>query len=418
MVDVVKPGSPWHDWFRSQFCVPEFSVQPTSEEEVVAAIAEAARRKLPVRVRGAGHSAGGICLTPGIQIDFDLYRDVISINRDKLQITIQPGMRVSELSAVLRKNGMSLNNQGGIDSQTAIGAMCTGTHGAGVSLPILANAIVGVRMVTAQGDLIELSEPKDSDLLKAVRVSLGLLGVVTAITVQAVPSYNIYFQSSYADTETILDGHDDLISSNRTGYFFWLPTIEAAVSWQLDVPGMAPPSRTTDICHVRRYNAFPVGEPSPALEPSDAFDHSSVIYPSVYPVNAFREVEYIVPLTRFREAFEELRHFQLHDHVAPLWPIECRSIAADEAWLSPCHGRPGVAISVVREHESDFWPALRAADAILDKYDGRPHWGKMHFLTRARLERLYPQYDAFKRLRREYDPNDMFLNDQLRPLFA
>jgi len=417
-MDVIKPGNPWHDWFRSQFCMPEFSVQPRSEEDVRAAVTAAALRGTSVRVRGAGHSAGGICLTPGMLIDFDQFRDVISIDKENCQITVQPGMRISELSAILRHNGMSLRNQGGIDSQAVIGAMVTGTHGAGVSLPILADAIVGLRMVTAQGDVLELSEPQDGELLKAVRVSLGLLGIITAVTIQAVPGYNLLAQFSCVDTETVLDSHDQLLENNRTGYFFWLPTRAAAAAWHLDIDSVPLTSRSEDICQVRRYNAFSPAAAPPSLGPGDLFDHSSVIYPETYPVSAFREIEYIVPLRRFGEAFEELRHFQIHQFSAPLWPLECRSIAADEALLSPCHQRAGVAISVVRSHEMDFWPALRAADAILDKYDSRPHWGKLHFLTRARLERLYPQYDTFRRLRREYDPSGLLLNDQLRTLFA
>ncbi len=101
-----------------------------------------------------------------------------------------------------------------------------------------------------------------------------------------------------------------------------------------------------------------------------------------------------------------------------IYPVECRAVKGDDTYLSAYSERDGYALSISGPLEEWSWGMLRDADAILDRYDARPHWGKHHFMTPERLERIYPKYDAFKRLRREMDPDGVFLNDHLRMLFA
>lgn len=168
---------------------------------------------------------------------------------------------------------------------------------------------------------------------------------------------------------------------------------------------------------MRVYNAVPVEEAPPALDPGEQFDHSSVIYPNVYTPN-FREIEYAVPFARFEETFDELRALFKTKYPQAIFPIECRAVKADDSYLSAYSERDGFAISVSGPLEESSWRMLQEVDAIFDRYEGRPHWGKHHFMSAARLERLFPRYDAFKRMRREIDPDGIFLNDHLRALFA
>jgi len=95
-----------------------------------------------------------------------------------------------------------------------------------------------------------------------------------------------------------------------------------------------------------------------------------------------------------------------------------RTTAADEALLSPAYGTATTVISVSGVPGTDYWPYLRAADETLRPFRPRVHWGKLHFLTRDRLLDLYPAAERFIALRRELDPDGIFLNDQLAPLFA
>jgi FAD/FMN-containing dehydrogenase len=161
----------------------------------------------------------------------------------------------------------------------------------------------------------------------------------------------------------------------------------------------------------------PVDEPAPELQPGEQFGHSSVIFPNPYIPN-FREIEYAVPFERFEEAFGEVRERFMSKYPQAIYPVECRPVKADDSYISAYAGRDGYAMSISGPLEHWTWAMLKEMDEILDRYDARPHWGKHHFMSPQRLERIYPRYDAFKTLRREIDPDGVFLNDHLRSLFA
>lgn len=415
---ILQPGRLWWNWFGEQYFVPSYVAKPTTEADVRQIVLVARRRGLPIRASGAGHSNPAIVPTPGIHVDFDDFRDVIATDHEKLRVTVRPGIRVGDLSRYLRSQGMSLNNQGDIDTQSIAGAIVTATHGAGVTLPCFSAQMIAARIVISDGSILDLSAEKDGDLFRAFRTSLAMFGLIVSITIQAVPSYNIHKRTWNADTEDCLKSLHTLLRDNRTFWFFWLPLKESADLYEL--PGDAIPSsatRESDICHMRVYNAVPVTEVVPDLGPGEQFDHSSVIYPNVYTPN-FREIEYAVPFARFEEAFDELRTLFRTRYPRAIFPIECRAVKADDSHLSAYSERDGFALSVSGPLEESTWQMLQDVASIFDRYEGRPHWGKHHFMSPARMERLFPRYDAFKRMRREIDPDGMFLNDHLRALFA
>jgi FAD/FMN-containing dehydrogenase len=415
--DLLQPGRLWWNWFGEQYFVPRYVAKPRTEDDVQEVVRAARRLGLPIRASGAGHSNPAVVPTPGIHVDFDDFRDVIAVDEDRLHVVVRPGIRVGDLSRFLRTRGMSLNNQGDIDTQSIAGAIMTATHGAGITLPCFSAQMIAARIVIADGSILDLSAEKDGEVFKAFRTSLGMFGLIVSITLQAVPSYNIRKTSWNADTEDCLSSLHDLLRDNRTFWFFWLPRKASADLFELPnaVPSRA--TRDNDICHMRAYNAVPVAIPAPALDAGEQFDHSSVIYPNIYTPN-FREAEYAVPFARFEETFDALRQLFRTKYPEAIFPIECRPVKADDSYLSAYSDRDGYALSVSGPLEESTWRMLQDVDAIFDRYDGRPHWGKHHFMSRARMEKLFPHYDAFRTLRREIDPDGIFLNDHLRALFA
>jgi FAD/FMN-containing dehydrogenase len=100
-----------------------------------------------------------------------------------------------------------------------------------------------------------------------------------------------------------------------------------------------------------------------------------------------------------------------------IFPMEVRTTAADEAYLSANYGTPTTVISVSGRPGTDYWDYLYAVDQLLGQFGARVHWGKLHYLTRAQLAERYPESDRFIAIRRELDPDGVFLNDHLRGLF-
>ncbi len=113
-----------------------------------------------------------------------------------------------------------------------------------------------------------------------------------------------------------------------------------------------------------------------------------------------------------------MRRLMLRWHPLSVYPLELRVVAAEDAWMSPNYQRENLVVSVSGQPGADYWPYLRACDSLFAEFSGRPHWGKLHFMTADRIARLFPRYEDFLQIRRRFDPAGVFLNDHLRPLFG
>jgi FAD/FMN-containing dehydrogenase len=143
---------------------------------------------------------------------------------------------------------------------------------------------------------------------------------------------------------------------------------------------------------------------------------SAEVLPSVRSIK-FNEMEYALPAEAGRACFLAVRERMLREHQDVTWPVEYRTLAADDAWLSPAHGRATVTISIHQNARMPHEAFFDDIERIFRSFDGRPHWGKLHSCTRADLRAMYPMWDRFSALRAEMDPDGRFLNDYLRRLF-
>jgi FAD/FMN-containing dehydrogenase len=180
--------------------------------------------------------------------------------------------------------------------------------------------------------------------------------------------------------------------------------------------GTPPGMRMTDTCFVKTYDEAADDAPD-AATPERRVDRAYRIYPMAFEPN-FHELEYMVPVERGREAILAMRELMLASQPAAIFPMEVRTTAADDAFLSPNHGTATTVISVSGQPGTDYWDYLYSVDQLLGALGARVHWGKLHYLTRAQLAERYPDSDRFIAIRRELDPEGVFLNDHLRALFA
>jgi len=132
----------------------------------------------------------------------------------------------------------------------------------------------------------------------------------------------------------------------------------------------------------------------------------------------FNEMEYAVPVDRGLDCIQEVAAHMRKCGVNFLFPLEFRYVAADEAWLSPFHGRDSVTISVHQYHRQPYDKLFAGVEAIFARYEGRPHWGKLHTLGAAEFAQLYPRWEDFQTVRRRLDPKGKFLNTYLKRIFG
>ncbi len=178
------PATGWVNWAGNVVAPTAEVVRPHDVDELRAALARARHDRLVVRVAGRGHSFSSLVHSPSMIVDMAAFSGVLDVETDtgggRGRAWVGAGTPIFALGAPLWDHGLSLHNQGDIDSQSIGGAVATGTHGTGPSLGCLSSAVDGVRLMTSDGELLDCDTENRADLFAASRLGLGATGVVTA----------------------------------------------------------------------------------------------------------------------------------------------------------------------------------------------------------------------------------------------
>ena len=404
-------GSRWVNWVGNQTFTSAHTAAPRTETEVAELVTRAADQALGVRVSAARHSFTPVVETDGLLLDLSALSAVVSADAGRRRVVALAGTPIHGFYEPLWREGLALINQGDIDTQQIAGAIATATHGSGPRFTSLSGVLRGVTLVTASGELrtIGADEP---ELLAAAQVAVGMLGVMTRVELEVTAAYRLKEQVDLWSFDEVLERWDELVAEHRHFGLFWLPTEASGALYNLDGHGQP----MADRCYVKIYDEAAPDEPDDGT-PGRRVDRCYRIYPMVYDAN-FHELEYFVPLEHGPEAMRAMRKLMLASLPISVFPLEIRTVGPDNAYLSPNYGTATAVISVSGQPGTDYWPYLRAVDALLAQFDARVHWGKLHFLTPERLHALYPRAADFIAIRRELDPQGMFLNAHLRELFA
>ncbi len=263
--------------------------------------------------------------------------------------------------------------------------------------------------MTGTGEVLDVSAETHPDLLPALQTAIGMLGIMTRVTLQVAPAYALRERIEIMHIDEVLERYDELLAEYRHFSFFWMPADESAALYAL-------PEARRDMCFVKLYREVDAAAPAGVLAPNERIDRSYRIYPQIYLPN-FHEMEYFMPIEKGREVFAAQRALMLRHLPDSIYPMEVRFVGADEAWMSPNFRRANIVISISGKPGTEYWPYLRACDDLFREFDGRPHWGKLHCMTPERLAGLFPEYDRFRAVRRRLDPAGLFLNRHLRALF-
>jgi FAD/FMN-containing dehydrogenase len=402
----------WVNWVGNQSFTAHVAA-PADEQEVVDYVRAAAASGTGIRAAGAGHSFTPLVETSGTVLATDALRGIVAIDAERRRVTVLPGTRIGELGDPLWEAGLALANQGDIDTQAIAGAVATGTHGSGLTLGSFSAALRACRIVDGRGEIVEIDETTP-ERLRAAQVAVGMLGVMTSLTLEVAPAYRLVERIEHRPFADVLERWDELFAGHRHFSFFWLPSEGSAQLYGLATP---PGERMTDTCFTKTYDEAGDGEADDAT-PGRRVDRSYRIYPMEGLEPNFHELEYMVPAERGREAVLALRELMLASQPIAIFPMEVRTTAADDGYLSANHGTATTVISVSGRPGTDYWDYLYAVDQLLGRFAARVHWGKLHYLTKRQLAERYPESERFVAIRRELDPDGVFLNDHLRPLFA
>ena len=419
----------WSNWSGGQTCQPAGRYDIGSEQQLTSLL----RNTLgPIRPVGSGHSFSALVPTDGHLVVIDQLSGILDSDAQTKQVTLGAGSRLGDLGAQLEAIGQGMINLPDIDRQTVAGAIATGTHGTGVTLQALSSFITSLRLITPNGNVIDI-DSSDEDLLHAARVNVGALGIVTQVTMQNRESYKLKKREWAAPTEDILANFDELAASHR--HFEIFPLVYSDYSLVLSIDETDEPIGQSEVEEEPSDDAS-IAEslglsdnPTPAerlrlsnatasrIQPTEAVDVSHKILSNVRN-SRFNEMEYSVPAEVGAECLREILKTIYDEAIDVQFVLEYRYVGADDDWLSMSYGdHPHATISIHRTASADYRPYFNRIEPIFWKYGGRPHWGKVHNLTHVELTELYPRFKDFMELRRELDPQGRMLNPHLRALF-
>jgi xylitol oxidase len=393
--------------------------------ETVEQIQELVLKTDKAKALGTRHSFNDIADSPGDLISLEHFNQIVGLDRDYRTVTVEAGVRYGQLARWLQGEGYALHNLASLPHISVAGACATGTHGSGDGQGILATAVSTLEMVTANGELVVLSREKDGKQFQGAVVGLGGLGVVTKLTLNVSPTFemrqDVYENLPLAELESHLD---ELFSSVYSVSLFtdwrnaifnqvWLKRrVEENESIKMD-PSLF--GATLAIRHLHPIATLSAENCTEQMGISGPWHERLPHFRMDFTPSSGEELqsEYLVPR---QHAFEALRAIdQLREHIAPLLQIsEIRSIAADNLWMSPCYQRACIAIHFTWKKDWDgVQRILPMIEHQLAQFEARPHWAKLFMMSPAHLQTLYEKMPDFRQLLQHYDPQGKFRNKYL-----
>ena len=407
----------------SRFCLPR------TEQQVVEIVKEARAAGTRVRTQGAGHSFSQLLATTDTLVSLDALERPITVQGHR--VTVPGGMRLKCAIEELRKRGHAFKNLGSITEQSIAGAFSTGTHGSGLRLGAIATQVVGVRMVTGNGDVHTISEQDTRDLA-AARINLGALGIITEVTLECVPDHQLEYSAYMTTFEDVISEIDALNAENDRVVLWWLllpvgrrdtvalitknsGAARGTLSRASAAPGAAVPRRLAmdeqDLREVAK--AAPVRGFNRIRHVVSSYDEALTI--PLLPV-FHRECEYAIPVEKTVDALKAMREVLEEGDLSLTLPVEVRFVAKDDILLSPCLGCNVCYIGASTLLNST--EVFERFEPIMKSLGGKPHWGKNFTITQREVQDMYPaSYETFRTVRDQFDPKRVFANSMLNELF-
>ncbi|KAI9766907.1 MAG: D-arabinono-1,4-lactone oxidase [Geoglossum simile] len=450
-------GHRHHTWARTYSSRPELYIQPESHDEIRKVVTLARRCRKRITLVGSAHSPSDLTCTSSWMVNLDRYNKVTSVDEARKVVVLQSGIRLHQLGLELRKLGLAMPNLGSIDDQSIAGAISTATHGSTLRHGILSQSVLALRIMLSNGNTVLCSTEQSSDLFSAALVSLGALGIITEVTLQAVPLFNIEWEQSIQPLSHILDTWSgNLWTQAEWVRVWWCPYGKKGIVWKADKTGK--PSRGKKArswyggwVGFHTYQALLyAAQWMPRLLPGIEWFVFGMQYGFGYGVcdSAVEEGrkgllmdclysqfvnEWALPLSKGPEAISRLQAWLDDDQPTSRIPfsphgiyihspIEIRvsdtSLYIPKPHLDPSHPtEPTLYLNATLYRPYNRNPPCRgryyqAFEYLMKDLGGRPHWAKnFTTVTRDEIWGMYPRIGEWASVRDQVDPEGMFVGD-------
>jgi hypothetical protein len=455
--------TPWENWGRTARCQPRFSFYPQRPEDLVEIVRFARARGLPLRVVTSGHSWSTLVPTEGVLVHAHELNRVTMDLSDKAhpRVVVESGATVKEVNTVLEMHGYALPLNVVLESVRFGGLIATGSHGSGWNNSTLSDLVHAVEVVTASGEIRKFEAGADSDdVMNAVRLSLGMFGVMVRITLNVQKSWSVHAQDARLPSAQVLESLKERVLSTDNLDLFWWPFCDEfwVKTWKrlpdADITVKPRHSRMDRIVSdvgsrvhnglinlAQRYPRLtpPLSRFTFKLTPSQG----DKVVDIVEAIHYRRAIEYtrmgcvevafkIDPLFEnvkwaIQQVFKRVKTYARRGEYPLNVVMNVRFIHNSQCWLSPAYGEGHTCYIEIlsRARYPTYWKQFssQVAQDWLSLPGARPHWAKefqhipdiIPFLKTAYGENIA----RFNQIKAELgvDPDDMFMNPTLQEIF-
>ena len=457
-----KKNQTWSNWLGNFKVRPERIFYPRRVEDLVTIVHQARTQQKKIRVAGAGHSTSPIVPTDDYLVDMRYLNRIIAIDSKRKLVTVEAGTPIAKLDQQLRKEGLAVSSSVVLTSVRYGGVIATGSHGSGWNCPTLADFVEAMTVVTASGEVVNFSEATHgAEMMSAVRLNLGLFGLIYDITLRVESDFNLEVTDQQAPLSLMRDPARlrELVKDNYFCDIFWFPLSDALwLKTARHTDKVAPPvswgERALDQCHAwLSFVALPLVAKLPSLTRFVNQIALSIMVSSK-PKTRVRDVVGAIHYKNNLEAYHcQLTSFAVKidddfSNPARAWcmamdralelakqseypltlMLQTRFIGHSNALLSPAHGKPGehycyLELLSVRNTEGSeaFFDEIANQWMADEAFHARPHWGKYFHCIPGVIpyvhRRMGEQIKIFNSLRESVDPKGMFMSSHLERIF-
>ena len=409
---------------------------PRNESDISAVVRYCQSQQKKLRAVALRTSWNSLWYSPDVMLTTNHINEIIDIDPVAHTVTCGAGITLEDLHRALFAKGLALETSPAPGWVTLAGALATGSHGSGP--PSISSSMIGCRLVTASGDVIEIGE--NDERLDAVRLSLGMLGILSTVTLRVVDTFYVKLTRTRIPTKD----WKRFLTEGEMSYLLWFVHTDSSVMDRVDIiPNPAekpvtpvkPMPETSSVEFISKYigTINEIANLHPSTFPARSRYAMEVFFPdgetagpvhdvlmSFQAVGLIAGAEWAVPVPRFGAAMADLEEDIANGLYLPA-PVWLKKVKRESAWLSAADEdciQCGIYHNVTKGTPLHVRDMVTRVERLMLRHGGRPHLGKLIYLDPADLKRAYPNWQKFDALRREMDPTGVFWTDRMEARFG
>ncbi len=427
----------WSNWAETAQGHFEEFFTPGNVDELQTIVASAFKNNKRIRVIGASHSFSSIALPEEICMSLHEMRGLDAIDVEKGEATFWAGTYLYEIGPLLKEQGFALENMGDIQEQTIAGAVSTGTHGTGITFGSLSSQVVKWEWIDGTGAYqSHRRESTEDPLANSLHVSLGLLGILVRVTLKVLPLYSLKVTTFRATIGEGMTNWKKDLTLFRHLEWFWFQGTDLIQVKQMELIPPEPQKKwektkstisknvienqafylLSEICrHNPKRTQWASRLSAKTIPNRVETGYGYELFATPRKVK-FYESEIAIPIDKFLVCLEELKKGLEENPFFVHFPIEIRFVKGESGYLNPNYQQDSAFLAFHMYKGMPYEAYFRWVWKVMEKYNGRPHWGKMNNLTKESVKKNYPEWTTFLEKRETYDPTGLYLNKYFRAL--